>query len=112
MNRLRHLLLAIVALCLVAALAFLYDKTQAVDLRDRNEIASVLSALREIDGRWDIDVLRERSELDANQLAAPNRTATAKAALANLRTIVPRTDSAALRDGLSELTKAVLEKAE
>ena len=58
MNKLRHLLIAIIALGLTAALAFLYDKTQAVDLRDRNEIASVLSALREIDGRWDIDVLR------------------------------------------------------
>ena len=112
MNKLRHLLLAIVALALVAALAFLYDKTQAVDLRDRNEIASVLSALREIDGRWDVDVLRERSELDANQMAAPNRTGAAKAAIANLRSIVPRTDSAALRDGLGELSKAILEKAD
>ncbi len=112
MNKLRHLLIAIIALGLTAALAFLYDKTQAVDLRDRNEIASVLSALREIDGRWDIDVLRERSELDANQMAAPNRTAAAKAALANLRNIVPRTDSAALRDGLGDLSKAVLEKAD
>jgi len=112
MNRLHHLLIAIVALGLIAALAFLYDKTQAVDLRDRNEIASVLSALREIDGRWDIDVLRERSELDANQMAAPNRTAAATAALATLRTVVPRTDSAALKDGLGELSKAVLEKAD
>ena len=51
MNRLRHLLIAIAALGLITALAFLYDKTQAVDLRDRNEIASVLAALREIDGR-------------------------------------------------------------
>ena len=112
MNKLRHLLLAIVALALVAALAFLYDKTQAVDLRDRNEIASVLSALREIDGRWDVDVLRERSELDANLMAAPNRTGAAKAAIASLRSIVPRTDSAALRDGLGELSKAILEKAD
>jgi signal transduction histidine kinase len=112
MNKLRHLLLALVALGLVAALAFLYDKTQAIDLRDRNEIASVLGALREVDGRWDIDVLRERTELDANQMAAPNRTATAKAALANLRAAASRTDSAALRDGLDELGKAVLEKAD
>jgi len=112
MNSLRNLLISLVALALVAALAFLYDKTQAVDLRDRNEIASVLSALRDIDGRWDIDVLRERTELDANQMAAPNRTATAKAALANLRSVVPRTDSAALKDGLDELAKAILEKAD
>ena len=112
MNKLRYLLIAVVALGLVAALAFLYDKTQAIDLRDRNEIASVLSALREIDGRWDIDVLRERSELDANQMAAPNRTAAAKTALATLRTIVPRSDSAALKDGLEGLSRAIMEKAD
>jgi signal transduction histidine kinase len=112
MNRLQHLLIALVALGLAAALAFLYDKTQAVDLRDRNEIASVLSALREIDSRWDIDVLRERSELDANQMAAPNRTATVKASLATLRAIVPRTDSAAMKEGLGEFAKAILEKAD
>src|SRR5664279_1453827 len=36
-RHLRHLLLAVVALALAAALAFLYEKTQAVDLRERNE---------------------------------------------------------------------------
>src|SRR3990172_9477953 len=102
MNTLRHLLIAIVALLLIAALAFLYDKTQAVDLRERNDIAALLDTLREIDGRWDIDVLRERSELDPNQLAAPNRTATARKALASLAVIAPRADSAALSEGLSE----------
>ena len=112
MNRLQHLLIGIVALGLVAALAFLYDKTQAVDLRDRNEISSVLAALREIDGRWDIDILRERTELDANQVAAPNRTTTAKTALAALRSVALRADSAALKEGLDELGKAVLEKAD
>jgi signal transduction histidine kinase len=112
MNMLRHLLIATVALALLAALAFLYDRTQAVDLRDRNEIATVLSALREIDGRWDIDVLRERSEFDANQMAAPNRGPMAKAALSTLQKIVPHTDSAALKDGLGELSKAIHEKAD
>jgi len=90
MNTLRHLLIALVALVLVAALAFLYDKTQAVDLRERNDIAALLDTLREIDGRWDIDILRERTELDPNQLAAPNRTATARKALAGLSTAQQR----------------------
>ena len=112
MTKLRHLLIAIVALALVAALAFLYDKTQAVDLRDRNDVAALLDTLREIDGRWDIDVLRERAELDANQMPAPNRSATAKKALATLAAAVPRADSAALSEGLGELGKAVLEKAD
>ena len=82
MNRLRHLLIAMVALVLVAALVFLYQKTQAVDLGDRNDIAALLDTLREMDTRWDIDVLRERAELDANRISAPNRTAAAQKALA------------------------------
>ena len=111
-NHLRHVLTAIVALALTAALAFLYDKTQAVDLGDRNDIAALLDTLREIDSRWDIDVLRERGELDPNQPAAPNRTATARKALDSLNVVVPRTGSATVSEGYSELYKAVLEKAD
>jgi signal transduction histidine kinase len=111
-NHLRHLLFAIVALALIAALAFLYDKTQAVDLGERNDVAALLDTLREIDGRWDIDVLRERTELDPNQPAAPNRNATARKALASLAAAVPRADSPALRGGMGELVKAILEKAD
>ena len=112
MNRLRHLLIAMVALVLVAALVFLYQKTQAVDLGDRNDIAALLDTLREMDTRWDIDVLRERAELDANRISAPNRTAAAQKALATLSAAAPRADSAALSEGLGELSKAILEKAD
>ena len=111
-NHLRHLLLAVVALVLIAALVFLYEKTQAVDLRERNEIAALLDTLREIDSRWDIDVLRERTELDPNRPAAPNRTATAKKALAKLSAAAPLAGSAALSEGLGELGKAIVEKAD
>ena len=111
-NHLRHLLTAITALALTAALAFLYDKTQAVDLGERNDIAAQLDTLREIDSRWDIDVLRERGELDPNLLAAPNRNATARKALASLNAALPRADSAALSEGLTVLGKAVQEKAD
>ena len=111
-NHLRHVLIAIVALALIATLGFLYDKTQAVDLRERNDIAALLDTLREIDNRWDIDVLRERGELDPNQLAAPNRSATAKKALASLSAALPNAGSAALSEGFAELQKAVLEKSD
>jgi len=111
-NHVRHLLLVLVALALIAALVYLYDKTQAVDLRERNEIASLLETLRDIDSRWDIDVLRERTELDPNRAAAPNRTATAKKALASLNAIAPQAGSAALSEGLGALGRAILEKAD
>ena len=111
MKTLRHLVIAVVALALVAALVFLYDKTQAVDLRERNDIAAQLDTLREIDSRWDIDVLRERSEFDPNRPSPPSRAATARKALATLNTLLPNSDSVALREGLGELSKAILEKA-
>jgi two-component system, NtrC family, sensor kinase len=111
MKHLRHLLIAIVALFLVAALAYLYEKTQAVDLGERNEIAAQLDTLREIDSRWDIDVLRQRAEIDSDQ-APPNRTAAAIKALASLTAAVPRADSPALRGGMGALAKAVYEKAD
>jgi hypothetical protein len=59
---LKNGLLGLAALAMVGALVFLYDKTQAVDLRERNEILGFLRELKEIDGRWDVDVLRARLE--------------------------------------------------
>ncbi|HUX25646.1 MAG TPA: ATP-binding protein [Burkholderiales bacterium] len=112
MKHLRHFLIAIVALVLMAALAYLYEKTQAVDLGERNAIAAKLDSLREIDSRWDIDVLRQRTELEPNGAAAPNRTAAAMQALASLTAAVPRADSAALRGGMGALAKAVYKKAD
>lgn len=108
MNKLRHLLTAVVALVLIGALGFLYEKTQAVDLRERNDIGALLDTLRDIDTRWDIDILRERTEFDPNQMAAPNRTATAKKALATLAAILPSGE----RQGLAGLSKAILQKAD
>jgi two-component system, NtrC family, sensor kinase len=110
MKHLRYFLIAIVALVLIAALAYLYDKTQAVDLGERNEISAQLDTLRDIDSRWDIDVLRQRAEIDSNQ-TPPNRTAAAIKALASLTAAVPRADSPALRGGMGALAKAVYKKA-
>ena len=39
----RHLLFMLITLGLIAVLAFLYYKTQAVNLADRNEVVSTAS---------------------------------------------------------------------
>jgi two-component system NtrC family sensor kinase len=109
---LHNALLGAAALMLVAALAFLYDKTQAVDLREQNEILGYLRELKEIDGRWDVDVLRARIELAPTELPSINRAAAAGKALQNLSAAVRQTPSAALSSGLPELSKAILQKAE
>lgn len=108
---LHTLLLCIGATALAGALAFLYDKTQAVDLREQNEILGFLRELKEVDNRWDHDVLRARAELATADLPATNRGATAAKALQNLSAAVARTQSPALSAGLPELSAAIKEKA-
>ena len=64
----QNIALVIAAAGMVAALHFLYNKTQAIDLREQNEILGYLRELKDIDSRWDIDVLRARSELATTDL--------------------------------------------
>ena len=108
---LHTLLLCIGATALAGALAFLYDKTQAVDSREQNEILGFLRELKEVDNRWDHDVLRARAELATADLPATNRGAAAAKALQNLSAAVARTQSPALSAGLPELSAAIKEKA-
>ena len=109
---LQNLLLGLAALVFVSVLGFLYDKTQALDLRGQNEILGPLRELREIDDRWDLDVLRARLELGAVDPSAVNRTAAAESALQALDDAAIRTKSPTLAAGLPELVKAVREKAQ
>ena len=76
---LQTVLLCVAAAALVAALAFLYDKTQAVDLREQNEILGFLRELKEIDSRWDVDVLRARAEFPRPDCPRPRSCRSAAA---------------------------------
>lgn len=109
---LHNILFGLAALVMVGVLMFLYDKTQAVDLRKQNEILGFLRELKEIDGRWDVDVLRARLEFGSNDLPASNRAAAASKALQGLGAALQNTQSAALSAGLPELSKAILQKVE
>ena len=104
-------LLCVGAAALAGALAFLYNKTQAVDLRQQNEILGYLRELRDIDSRWDVDVMRARADFAAAELPAPNRAATAAKALDNLTAASQRTPGNALSAALPELRAAVEQKA-
>lgn len=106
----RHLLVAIATFWLIAALVYLYNKTEAVDLGERNEIVALMRELQEIDGRWDNDVLLMRLEMDAGQITTLNRTAAAQKALRALANAAPRFNSPALNENLGAITKAISEK--
>ena len=86
----RHLSFTIVTLGLVAALVFLYQKTEAVNLDDRNAVVALLGELQEIEGRWDIDVLRMHTEMDSGRSMLPDRTPAVKNTLRALQNELPR----------------------
>lgn len=112
MLSLRHLLIIIATFGLIAALVFLYNKTIAVDLSERNEIVALLRQLQEIDSRWDVDVLKMRLEMDSSQLGSPDRNAAAQRALKALAKAMPHADSTVLSENLGVITKAITDKAE
>ena len=107
---LHTIFLCVGAAALAGALAFLYNKTEAIDLRQQNEILGYLRELKDIDSRWDLDVVRARSEFAAD-LPAPNRGPAAAKALENLNAAVQRTPSTVLTAALPELRAAIEQKA-
>ena len=109
-EELQNILLGLGALLLIGALAFLYEKTQAVDLRGQNEILSLLRELKEIDGRWDVDVLRARVEPGISVMPAINRAPAAAKALQNLAAALQSTPNAPLNAGLPDLKLAIEQK--
>ena len=110
MISLRHLLITIATFGLIAALAFLYNKTEAVDLGERNEIIALLRELQEIEGRWDIDIAQIHMEMDAGRMSAPNRKTSAQNALRALANAAPRVNSPSLNENLGAITAAITEK--
>jgi two-component system NtrC family sensor kinase len=111
MISLRHLLITLVTFVLIATLVFLYNKTEAVDLGERNSIVALLGELQQIEGHWDIDVLQMRTEMDPGQVS-PSRTSAAKNALRALENAAPHVNSPALSENLGPIAKAITEKAD
>ena len=54
-------LVAVIAALLIGALAFLYVQTEGTDPGRQTEIASLLRRVKDIDNRWDTEVLRRQS---------------------------------------------------
>jgi len=110
MLSLKNLGLLMLALVLVAGLAILYAKTETIDLREPNNIASLLRELKEIDGRWDVDILRLSMESDVGVRPPIDRRPGAEKALGELLAAAERTGSTALNTGLDELVQEIRNK--
>ena len=112
MISLRHLSIAAVTFGLIAALVFLYIKTEAVNLDERNSVVELLGDLQEIESRWDIDVLRMRTEMDPGLNKLPDRVSAVRNALRDLKNDMPQVNSPTLNENLGTIAKAFTEKAE
>lgn len=109
----RGIVAAIVAVALAALLAFLYIKTQGVDIKRQNEALSSLRELKEIDVRWDVEALRARTGLTVPPSAAGDHGAAILGRIQqDLSASARDLGSPALARGLPELDKAFTEKAE
>jgi len=110
---LRRIGLVLATLAAAAILAFLYQKTQSVDLKQRNEVLRAFRELKEIDVRWDVEALRLRAQPladTAHAVAAPAMDPGKP--LNALRAATTAMHSTALDQGLAELQKAFSAKAE
>jgi len=110
----RNALIFVVASLLTATLLFLYLKTQGVDFKRQNEVTTHLRQLKEIDVRWDTEILRTRTEPDLQrpQVAGSDYTAQLERIRRQLAALAHDVRSPVLDRGLPELNEAFTEKAE
>lgn len=107
----QNILMGLVVLILLSTLWFLYDKTQAVDLSEQNEVMGLLNQVKEIDSRWDTEV--QRARIDFSSESAPFvRSDSGDKALRDITRFAGLTTSKALRTGLPELRSAIQLKSE
>ncbi|MBI3935598.1 MAG: GHKL domain-containing protein [Betaproteobacteria bacterium] len=109
---LRSTLVALAAIALIATLAFLYFKTEGADFKRHNEALRHMRELKEVDAKWDVDVLRARLEVNRQQLPGPDLAAAANRAQQGLAAEAQALASAALVPGLGDLKQAFAQKGE
>jgi len=100
----------VLAVVLAAALAFLYYKTDIGDFRKQVNIASHLRDLKDIDTRWEAELLRYRSEIGMAPAATAHLADNLRRALQGLDQ--ESGASKMVSYSLPELKRAFVEKAE
>jgi len=107
----RFPLFALGAIGLVGLLGFLYQKSQGVDYRQQGEILGYLRELKEIDGSWDLEVLRARVEGTTGKARpASPQGVRAPELLRRLRQAAAENPGPALDRGLPALLQAFEQK--
>ncbi|ADE10523.1 ATP-binding protein [Sideroxydans lithotrophicus] len=107
----QDILMGLVVAMMLGALWFLYNKTQAVDLREQNEVLNLLNEVKEIDSRWDTEVQRARIDLFNREMPTSSADSGEKA-LRDITHFASLTSSQALRTGLPILRSEIQLKSE
>jgi signal transduction histidine kinase len=108
----RRALLGLVTVALAAILGYLYLKTEGADFKHQNQVLAALRELKEIDSRWDVDILRAHTELAPPEAAPPDHGATVTRILRELEGAGAALGSPVLVRGLPDLGAAFSQKAE
>ena len=107
----RWALLAAVTVALAAILGYLYLKTEGADFKRQNEVLAALRELKEIDSRWDVDILRAHTELAPPQVPLPDHGPTLERIRRELAAAGAALGSSVLARGLPDLASAFSQKA-
>jgi len=107
----RQCLLAAATVVLAAALGFLYYKTQGADFKRQNEALGLLRELKEIDARWDVEILRARSDFSQPQTLSPDPGEALARIDPDLAAAAQALGSPVLTGGLPDLASAFSQKA-
>ena len=108
MKNTRTVLGAALAILLASVLSFLFVKSEAIDFRKQSLILTYLRELKDIDARWDADLLRSRFELGRDRAPQRDFADAVRRALAGLAS--EREASPVIREGVEPLRKAFEEK--
>lgn len=108
----RQALLGAGTVVLAAILGFLYYKTQGADFKQQNEVLGLLRELKEIDSRWDVDILRTRNEFEQPPAAPPDYGATLARIRRDLDAAAETLRSPVLAQGLPDFGAAISRKAQ
>ncbi len=110
MKIVRWLLVAAALSSLMAILAWLYVKTQAVNLDRRNEIVLHLRELKALDAQWNVDTLKSRMGINKNYDPITDPLVSLRAIEADLETETQTWLGNASLGTLDKLKKAFAEK--
>jgi signal transduction histidine kinase len=100
----------VLAVVLIAALAFLYYKTDIGEFRRQVQIASYLRELKDIDTRWEAEIQRLRSEVGTQPIVTAHLADGMRRALQGLE--AESSASKLIAFSLPELKRALTDKAD